>query len=161
MGNDNDRSNLITHVEDPDQKYLFHYGDGFLYDRLPKGTRIIYPPAPLAPIVDDAAAIKNAIENPLGASPLSAQLRTGMKVTIAFDDLSLPLPPMKTPDVRQRIIEIVLKELADAGIDDIHLIAALGLHRRMTPAELKRCVGAAVFNRFPSGSVVQSRCRRQ
>ena len=148
MGNDNDSSDLITHVEDADQKYLFHYGDGFLYDRLPKGTRIIYPPTPLTPIADDTTAIKNAIENPLGASPLSAQLRAGMKVTIAFDDLSLPLPPMKTPDVRQRIIEIVLKELADAGVDDIHLIAALGLHRRMTPAELKRCVGAKVFNRF-------------
>jgi lactate racemase len=143
-----DRSNLITYVDNPDQKYLFHYGDGFLYDRLPKGTRVIYPPPPLAPISNPDGAIEHAIENPLGADPLSAKLRPGMKVTIAFDDLSLPLPPMERPDIRQRVIGILLKKLGDAGIDDIHLIAALGLHRRMTPAELKERLGAKIFNQF-------------
>ncbi len=143
-----DRSNLVTYIEDPDRKHLFHYGDGFLYDRLPKGTRVIYPPPPLEPIADPDAAIEHAIENPLGVDTLAAQLRPGMKVTIAFDDLSLPLPPMKAPDLRQRTIEIVLNQLAAAGIDDIHLIAALGLHRRMTPAELKHAVGPKVFNQF-------------
>lgn len=148
---DIDRSNLVTYVDNPSQKYLFHYGDGFLYNRLPQGTRLIYPPPPLEPIPAPGTAIEQAIENPLGAKPLSAQLRPGMKVTIAFDDISLPLPPMKTPDLRQRVIEIVLKKLAAAEIDDIHLIAALGLHRRMTPAELKRTVGAEVFNQFHPG----------
>ena len=37
-----------------------------------------------------------------------------MKVTIAVDDISLPLPPMATPDVRQTILEIVLELLADS-----------------------------------------------
>ena len=32
-----------------------------------------------------------------------------MKVTIAIDDISLPLPPMRTPDVRERVLEIVLR----------------------------------------------------
>ena len=49
---DIDRSRLTTYVDDPNQKYLFHYGDGFLYDRLPKGTRVIYPPPPLDPIAN-------------------------------------------------------------------------------------------------------------
>ena len=145
---DIDRSRLTTYVDDPNQKYLFHYGDGFLYDRLPKGTRVIYPPPPLDPIADPNAAIEYAIENPLGKDALSGQLRPGMKITIAFDDISLPLPPMETPDIRQRTIEILIEKLATAGIDDIHLIAALGLHRRMTPAELKRALGAKVFNEF-------------
>ena len=60
----------------------------------------------------------------------------GMKLTIAFDDISLPLPPMRRPDVRQRVIEAVLDLAAEAGVDDVHLIAALALHRRMTEAEL-------------------------
>ena len=80
--------------------------------------------------------------------PLDSLLRPGMKLTIAFDDISLPLPPMKTPDIRGRVIEHVLERAYRAGVDDIHLIAALALHRRMTPAELKRAVGARIFDEF-------------
>ena len=71
-----------------------------------------------------------------------------MKLTIAFDDISLPLPPMKRPDIRQRVIEAVLDLAADAGVDDVHLIAALALHRRMTEAELRHAVGDRVYDAF-------------
>ena len=71
-----------------------------------------------------------------------------MKLTIAFDDISLPLPPMKLPDIRGRVIEHVLERAYRAGVEDIHLIAALALHRRMTPNELKRAVGDRVFDEF-------------
>ena len=80
--------------------------------------------------------------------PLDSLLSPGMKLTIAFDDISLPLPPMKLPDIRGRVIEHVLERAYRAGVEDIHLIAALALHRRMTPAELKRAVGARVFDEF-------------
>ncbi|MQF83171.1 DUF2088 domain-containing protein, partial [SAR202 cluster bacterium AD-802-E10_MRT_200m] len=92
--------------------------------------------------------IEEALNNPLGQDPLSAQVRPGMSVTIAFDDASLPLPPMRSPDLRGRIIEKVLEILKSAGVVDIHLIAALGLHRRMTPAELKHAVGPKVFREY-------------
>ena len=71
-----------------------------------------------------------------------------MKLTIAFDDISLPLPPMRRPDIRQRIIEAVLDLAAEAGVDDVHLIAALALHRRMTEAELRHAVGDRVYDAF-------------
>jgi hypothetical protein len=71
-----------------------------------------------------------------------------MKLTIAFDDVSLPLPPMRRPDVRQRIIEAVLDLAAEAGVDDVHLIAALALHRRMTEAELRHALGDRVYDAF-------------
>ena len=71
-----------------------------------------------------------------------------MKLTIAFDDISLPLPQMRRPDVRQRVIEAVLDLAADAGVDDVHLIAALALHRRMTEAELRHAVGDRVYDAF-------------
>jgi hypothetical protein len=75
-----------------------------------------------------------------------------MKLTIAFDDISLPLPPMRRPDVRQRVIEAVLDLAAEAGVDDVHLIAALALHRRMTEAELRHAVGDRVYDAFaPAG----------
>ncbi len=145
-----DKAALVTYVERPNDRYYFHKGEGFRYERLPEGTRVIYPPPPLPPLPDLDGAIEEALENPLGCDPLSAQLRPGMKVTVAFDDVSLPLPPMQSPDVRQSVIEKVLAKLADHGIDDIHLVAALGLHRRMTPRELKRVLGSRIFNAFPS-----------
>ncbi len=59
---------------------------------------------------------------------------------------------MQRPDVRQRVIEAVLDMAAEAGVDDVHLIAALALHRRMTEAELRHAVGDRVYDAFaPSG----------
>ncbi len=71
-----------------------------------------------------------------------------MKLTIAFDDLWLPLPPMRPPDVRQLVIEEVLELAAAAGVDDVELIVATALHRRMTAAEIKHVVGERVFRSF-------------
>ena len=59
--------------------------------------------------------------------PLPALLRPGMKLTICFDDISLPLPPMEAPDIRQMVIETVLDMAAEAGVDDV------GPHRRARP----------------------------
>ena len=59
---------------------------------------------------------------------------------------------MRRPDIRQRIIESVLDVAAEAGVDDVHLIAALAIHRRMTEDELRHAVGDRVYDAFaPSG----------
>src|SRR5689334_23553655 len=100
-------------------------------ERLPVGSRIVYPPPPLSGHADPQAAIAAALDNPLGMEPLDALLRPGMRLTIAFDDISLPLPQMRTPDMRQQVIEQVLERAYRAGVDDIHLIAALAVHRRI------------------------------
>src|SRR5205814_9928767 len=120
---------------------------------LPVGSRVIYPPEPVAALRDPDAAIRQALLHPLGDSkPLPELLFPGMQLTICFDDISLPLPPMRRPDVRQRVIEAVLDMAAEAGVDDVHLIAALALHRRMTEAELRHAVGDRVYDAFaPSG----------
>jgi hypothetical protein len=78
-----------------------------------------------------------------------------MRLTIAFDDLSLPLPPMRRPDNRQRVIEAVLELAAEAGVDDVVLIAALGLHRRMTEAELRHALGDRVYDAFAPHGLLQ------
>ena len=61
---------------------------------------------------------------------------------------------MKRPDIRQRVIEAVLDMAAAAGVDDVHLIAALALHRRMTEDELRHAVGDRVYDAFaPQGAL--------
>ncbi len=127
---------------------IFWYGTDFLLESLPPGTRVIYPRRPLQPLVDPMAAIRYAITHPIGSDPLFALLKPGMKVTIALDDISLPLPPMERPDVRQRVLEVVLPLLADYGVDDIDLVVATSFHRRMTAAEMKRMVGPEIFKAY-------------
>jgi hypothetical protein len=138
----------IHTVTADDPPFLFHRGEGYTRHRLPAGSSVIYANPPLPGIADRRAAIEHALDNPLGTEPLGAHLRPGMKVTIAFDDVSLPLPRMKKPDIRQDVIELVVERLERAGVADIELICAICLHRRCTPAELKHFVGPTIFKRF-------------
>ena len=139
-------------VESASERYFLHRGEGFVDTALPVGTRVLYAPRPVQALPDVLGAVKQALDHPVGSDPLNSLLRAGMKVTIAFDDISLPLPQMASPDVRQVIIEEVLGRLARKGETDIHLVAALALHRRMTPAELRHVVGPGVYSQFaPSG----------
>ncbi len=142
------RDACVVEVTEKSPPVLFHSGESMRLERLPVGSRVVYPPPPLSGLADPQAAIAAALDNPLGMEPLDALLRPGMRLTIAFDDISLPLPQMRTPDVRQQVIEQVLERAYRAGVDDIHLIAALAVHRRMTPAELRRAVGPRVFDAF-------------
>ncbi len=151
------RPGFVLEVDRSTPPTLFWHGEGFRLERLPAGSRVVYPPEPLAPLKDPDAAIRAALDNPLGDSaPLRSLLRPGMKLTIAFDDISLPLPPMRSPDIRQRVIEAVLDLAAEAGVDDVVLIAALALHRRMTDDELRHALGERIFNAFaPHGLLTQ------
>ena len=149
------RPGFVLQVDSSTPPILFSHGERFRLERLPaERSRVIYPPEPIAPLRDPDAAIRDALLNPLDSEPLPELLHAGMKLTIAFDDVSLPLPPMRRPDNRQRVIEAVLDMAAAAGVDDIHLIAALALHRRMTEEELRHAVGDRVYDAFaPTGRI--------
>jgi lactate racemase len=136
---------------------MFWRGENFSLEKLPAGrSRVIYPPEPLAPIDDIDGAIRSALLNPHDQDPLPTLLFAGMKLTIAFDDVSLPLPKMRTPDTRQRVMEAVLDLAAEAGVDDVHIIAALGLHRRMHEYELRHALGDRIYDAFqPRGTLYQ------
>ena len=151
------RPGFVLDVDRSTPPVLFWHGEGFRLERLPTGSRVIYAPEPLAALKDPDEAIRHALLNPLGDSkPLPELLSPGMKLTICFDDISLPLPPMRRPDVRQRVIEAVLDMAAAAGVDDVVLVAALALHRRMTDDELRHALGDRVFDAFaPHGRLQQ------
>ncbi|MDA8116163.1 MAG: lactate racemase domain-containing protein, partial [Actinomycetota bacterium] len=151
------RPGFVLNVDKSYPGTLFWHGEGFRLEKLPEGSRVLYPPEALPALKDPVAAIDEALDNPVGDSePLSALLRAGMKLTIAFDDVSLPLPPMEAPDVRSLVIERVLERAARAGVEDVVLIAALALHRRMTESELRHALGDRVYDAFnPRGLLLQ------
>ena len=142
------RPGAVLEVTRSSPPTLVHNGDGAVLQRLPVGTRIVYPPDPLPGLRDPDGAIRRALLSPVDSEPLPALLTAGMRLTIALDDISLPLPPMRFPDVRQRVLEAVLDLAATAGVDDVEIIIATSLHRRMTAAEVLEAVGRRVFDAF-------------
>ena len=142
------RPGFVLEVDERTPPLLVHEGEGFRLQRFPLGTRVVYPPDSLTPVRDVRAAIRRALLHPHNSEPLPELLKPGMRLTIAFDDISLPLPPMQTPDIRGRVIEEVLELAAARGVEDVKLIVANSLHRRMTPGEIKRAVGERVFRSF-------------
>ena len=115
------RPGFVLEVDKSTPPTLFWSGEGFTLETLPEGSRVIYAPEPMKAIEDPYRAIRHALLHPVGdRDPLPALLRPGMKLTICFDDVSLPLPPMEAPDIRQMVIETVLDMAAEAGVDDVH-----------------------------------------
>ena len=138
----------IVYIDSDSAPRIMPSGEDFILEDIPVGTRVLYPNPPMKGLPNREAAIRYALNHPLGCDPLFAQLEPGMKVTIAVDDISLPLPPMATPDIRQTMLEIVLDMLAGHGVDDVHIIIANSLHRKMTPWEMKRMVGQKIYDDF-------------
>ena len=120
----------VVHLEGNSAPRVLFSGEDLVEVNLPAGSRVIYAKPPIPGLKDRSAAIRHALDHPNNMDPLRSMLRPGMQVTIAIDDISLPLPMMRVPDVRQSVLEIVLEMLSEAGVDDIHIIIATSFHRR-------------------------------
>lgn len=138
----------IVYIDKDSAPRIMPNGEDFILEDIPVGTRVIYPNPPIKGLPNREAAIRYAVNHPIDMEPLYALLEPGMRVTIAMDDISLPLPPMATPDLRQTMLEVVLDMCGANGVDDVHLIIANSLHRKMTEWEMKRMVGAEIFNAY-------------
>jgi len=107
----------------------------------PPGLSTTLPPAE-----DLEGTIRTAIENPLGRARLRDTAKSDWKVTIAFDD---PTVPCFAP-VWEPAIKLVIAELESAGVrrTNITLLCANGLHRKFTRRELARILGDDLVKAF-------------
>src|ERR1041384_5847659 len=101
----------VVYIDTDSAPRIMFSGEDLLLEDLPIGTRVIYPKPPIEGLVNPGAAIRYALNHPLGTEPLYAQLVPGMRVTIAIADISMPLPPMARPDVRGAIPELRMERL--------------------------------------------------
>ncbi len=127
---------------------LLWYGEDLIRAKLPAGTRVVYPKPAIPGLPDRETAIRFALDHPEQAEPLRAQLEAGKKVTIAIDDISLPLPKMNQPDLRQSVLTVLLDMLSNAGVTDVEIVIANSFHRRMEPFEIRWSVGRAIFDAY-------------
>src|SRR6476620_12747549 len=100
----NKEDDQVVYIDSDSAPRILFSGEDLLLEDLPVGTRVIYAKPPIEGLANPGAAIRYALNHPLGTDPLYAQLVPGMRVVIAVDDISLPLPPMKRPDVRERVL---------------------------------------------------------
>jgi len=108
------------------------------------------------PLSDPAKVAREALASPIGSAPLADLVSEGSRVTIAFDD------PFKSPAPIRITIPAVVEELLRAGVaeGDIDLVCAGGGHRKRTPLELRKLLGAEIYDRFCAfdGGVSRIRC---
>jgi lactate racemase len=122
--------------------------DGLINVRLPARTQVVSPglTLPLDPTSDLAGTVTNALQNPLDRPPLREQVRPGSRVTIAFDDATVPcyapIWPVAIPMIEHEL------ELGGVRHEDVSLVCANALHRKLTLDELTRFVGEEVVNAF-------------
>ena len=71
------RHPLVVTLDKKSAPRTLFSGDRLVEVDLPAGTRVIYPRPPLEALKDVDAAIRYAINHPLGTEPLHAKLRRG------------------------------------------------------------------------------------
>jgi hypothetical protein len=100
----------------------------------------------LSPVDDVEETIRKALNEPLGRPPLSELVKSNWKVTIAFDD---PTVPCFVP-IWEPAIKLVIEALEKAGVKRscIYLLCANGLHRKFTRRELARIIGEDLAKEF-------------
>ena len=142
------RPGFVLEVDERTPPLVVPNGDTFRLERLPLGSEIVYPADSAAALPDLEEATAAALDAPLESAPLAERLASARTLTIVVDDNTVPVPPMRDPDVRAVVIETVLSRAARAGVDDVTVIVGTGLNRRMTPAELQQMLGERVFRSF-------------
>jgi len=125
------------------KKFALRYKDSQVEIKIPE-ENFLYTirPKDLPGLENETEEIKKSLREPISSSPLSEQVKPGMKVVIIGDDITRPTP-------RERLIPPILDELNRAEIPDknITVIISLGTHRYMTDEEIEKCFGKEVTER--------------
>lgn len=121
------------------------YGKTGLDVTLPD-ERMIVPPLTIhdaPPLADPEAALRTALQNPIGTRPL-AEIAAGKKTAcIVICDITRPVP-------NKLILPEILRTIEEAGVprDGITILIATGLHRPNEGEELVELVGAEIAQNY-------------
>ena len=117
------------------------FGAGTTIAELPDDTVVVGPgvTVPVEAADDLVPVVGRALDGPLDRAPLADQVHAGARVTVAFDD---PTVPCYAP-VWAAALPAIVERLTRAGVrdNDISFICANALHRKFTLDELARTIG--------------------
>ena len=148
-----------VYVSEPGEEVLMQFGESMRVEELPAGTRVAYPGvranAPSDPKTM-RAMVEHALDNPIGQPPLREKIRRLLKaksrpkILFAFDDVSIPLPPMVSPDIRSVILEEAERRCVEECVDprDVKFVCSIALHRYISEEEFRHVCGAKLFRKY-------------
>ena len=132
--------------------YLTYFGNHIINVRLPNDADVICaPPHPVGiSRADIPDAVRKSFQEPLGLPPLKELVSGTSKILIAFDDNCQPFPATAKPDIRQQALEALIPLLYSYGVkrENIQLVCAVSLHRKMKKHELTAMVGRRIMREF-------------
>jgi lactate racemase len=120
-----------------EKKVEIAFGRQQLAISLPEGTRpTIIRKVPLPKLVDQQQAIRQALDHPVAAKPLSTLAQGRKSACILICDITRPVP-------NKLFLRPMIEELIKGGIPvkNISVLVATGLHRPNEGAELEELVG--------------------
>ena len=119
------------------------YGSGTLPVELPESLTTVIEPSDRPALADEAAAVRTALESPIGAPPLASWLRPNARICLLFTDITRATP-------NRRLIPWILEHLHRHGVDreQVTLLNQLGTHRPNSPEELREMLGDEVVDRY-------------
>ena len=122
-------------------KLEFGYGTGVQTVEVPeKNLMAVLNANEMAHERSGEAAVRYAMEHPIGSEKLSKLVKPGQKVAIVTSDISRPLPSWE-------VLPAVLDELYAGGVarEDITVVFALGSHRAHTQEEKLHLAGERAY----------------
>jgi lactate racemase len=127
------------------------YGANGIEVELPDERVTIIEPVELTGLQDEAAALRQALDEPIASAPLADLISPSGEVVVIFPDVTRPMPS-------KRVLPVLLERLEELGVPDerIVLLSGTGTHRANTPEELVEMVGRPIFGRY---EIVNHDCR--
>lgn len=121
------------------------YGRGRLEVEFPAERTTVIEPAPVPALIDEHAAVMEALDAPIGVEPLRDWLRpkAAARICVLFTDITRATP-------NHRLIPWLLDYLDRGGVSPEHitLLNQLGTHRPNTPEELDRLLTPQVTRKY-------------
>ncbi|MBN2506855.1 MAG: nickel-dependent lactate racemase [Verrucomicrobia bacterium] len=117
------------------------YGRGHLAVEMPDGRTTVIAPAPVPGLADEEAAVRQALEHPIGSDPLRQRLPRDGRVCVLFTDATRATP-------NERLIPWLLEHLEGVPTDNLVLLNETGTHRPAPREELERLLTPAVAARY-------------
>ena len=116
------------------------YGRTGLPVEFPDGRTTVIEPTWVDGLPDQAGAVRQALERPIGSAPLRERVKRDETVAISVCDVTRPMPSAT-------VLPVVLEALSHVPADRIAIMIASGTHRATTRDELVEMLGADIVGR--------------
>ena len=116
------------------------YGRTGLPVEFPDDRTTVIEPTYVDGLPDQAGAVRQALERPIGSAPLRERVRDDQTVAISVCDVTRPMPSAT-------VLPVVLEALSHVPADRIAIMIASGTHRATTRDELVEMLGADIVER--------------